>query len=49
MSRQCPEKSKQDLTAFKVNVTDLRFYTEKNRDKYSFDAYWSVYYSLGKN
>ena len=36
------DKSK--LLLFKEYVTDLRFYTEKNKDKYSFDSYWNIYY-----
>ena len=35
---------KKNLILFKERVTNLRFYTEKNRHKYSFDAYWSIYY-----
>jgi hypothetical protein len=35
---------KKSLVLFKEHVDDLRFYTEKNKHKYSFDNYWNIYY-----
>ncbi len=35
---------KTSLGLFKEHVTDLKFYTEKNKSKYSFDTYWNIYY-----
>jgi hypothetical protein len=35
---------KKNLVLFKEHVTDLRFYTEKNKHEYSFDNYWNIYY-----
>ncbi|MCB4762039.1 MAG: hypothetical protein LGB78_06355 [Sulfurovum sp.] len=33
-----------NLVLFKEHVTDLKFYTEKNKHKYSFDNDWNMYY-----
>lgn len=35
---------KEELGIFKKQVTDLKFYTDKNKDKYLFDSYWQVFY-----
>ncbi|HFU75293.1 MAG TPA: hypothetical protein ENK66_03515 [Arcobacter sp.] len=34
----------EDLFFFKKNVSDLKFYTEKNKQQYAFNAYWNIYY-----
>ncbi len=36
--------SKEDLLHFYSKKSDLIFYTEKNKDKYDLDEYWSIYY-----
>ncbi len=36
---------KKCLERFYLKKTDLKFYTEKNKDKYVFDEYWNIYYS----
>ncbi len=35
---------KKNLVLFKKHISDLRFYTEKNKHEYSFDNYWNIYY-----
>jgi hypothetical protein len=35
---------KKSLVLFKEHVTDLMFYTEKNKHEYLFDNYWNMYY-----
>jgi hypothetical protein len=35
---------KKELHKFYEKKTDLKFYTEKNREKYSFDTYWNIYF-----
>lgn len=36
--------SKEELVVFKEQVTNLKFYTDKNQDKYLFDSYWQMFY-----
>lgn len=35
---------KNDLDLFKKQVSDLKFYTQKSKIKYTFDSYWNIYY-----
>lgn len=35
---------REQLKQFYTKKTDLKFYTEKNKEKYSFDEYWNIYY-----
>jgi len=36
--------TKDELTDFKNEVSELKFYTDKNQDVYKFDEYWNIYY-----
>lgn len=36
--------TKDELIKFKNEVSKLKFYTDKNQDKYKFDDYWNIYY-----
>ena len=36
--------TKEELLPFKNKVSDLKFYTEKNRESYCFDKYWNIYF-----
>lgn len=35
---------KEELSKFKGKVSHLRFYTQKNKESYSFDSYWNIYF-----
>ena len=35
---------KEELIKFYARKTDLKFYTQKAKDSYSFDDYWNIYY-----
>ncbi|MBA1421623.1 MAG: hypothetical protein FAF03_12560 [Epsilonproteobacteria bacterium] len=37
--------SRESLKIFKDEVGELKFYTEKNKNTYQFDAYWRVYFN----
>ena len=37
--------TKEELLPFKNKVSDLKFYTEKNRENYHFDKYWNIYFA----
>ncbi|MCC2644890.1 MAG: hypothetical protein K0R94_668, partial [Burkholderiales bacterium] len=36
--------TKSELLKFKSKVSELKFYTDKNKDKYKFDNYWNMFY-----
>jgi hypothetical protein len=36
--------TKDELTVFKDEVSELKFYTDKNQDVYKFDDFWNMYY-----
>ena len=36
---------KNELNKFSANIEELKFYTQKNLEKYEFDNYWNIYYS----
>jgi hypothetical protein len=36
--------AKSDLKQFKDQVTELKFYTDKNQASYEFDSYWNMYH-----
>jgi hypothetical protein len=36
--------TKDELTAFKDEVSELKFYTDKNQDTYKLDEYWNMHY-----
>ncbi|RYA23600.1 hypothetical protein CRU96_06890 [Malaciobacter halophilus] len=36
--------SKDELLKFHSKKQNLKFYTEKNKDNYSFDSYWNIFY-----
>jgi hypothetical protein len=36
--------TKNELIEFKSEVSELKFYTDKNQDKYKYDDYWNMYY-----
>ncbi len=37
--------TKEELLPFKEKVSDLKFYTEKNKKEYYFDKYWNIYFT----
>ncbi len=36
--------TKEELLPFKDKVSDLKFYTEKDKERYHFDTYWNIYF-----
>ena len=36
--------TKEQLHKFKEKITDLKFYTEKQKDQYEYDEYWQIYF-----
>ena len=36
--------TKEQLHKFKKRVTELKFYTEKQKDQYEYDEYWQIYF-----